>query len=87
MPGDWKTIYLGSKAGLITEASVMFGKSPSEDELYTAEAYYSATESIGHDLKLLWLYMRRLFLYGQQIRMDFADDSRLNSTLEKAAEH
>jgi NDP-sugar pyrophosphorylase family protein len=87
LPDDWKDIYLRSKAGLLTEASVMFGRFPSEDELYTAEAYYSATESLHHDLKLMWLYLRRLLSYRQQIRMELTDDSTLNSTMEKAAEH
>ncbi len=60
LPGDWRSIYLKSKGGLITEASVMFGETPTEDEVYTAEAFYSATESAGHDLKLIWLYFWRL---------------------------
>jgi NDP-sugar pyrophosphorylase family protein len=60
LPGDWRSLYLGSKGGLITEAFVMFGRSPDLDELYTAEAYYSAIQSIGHDLKLLRLYLVRL---------------------------
>ena len=86
LPSDWRALYLNSKAGLITEASVMFGKSPSEDELYTAEAYYSATGGFRHDLNLLRLYLRRLLSYDNQIRMDFADDPNLSPELEKAAE-
>ncbi len=60
LPDDWRSLYLSSKGGLITEALVMFGRSPSEDELYTAEAYYSAVQSARHDLKLLYLYFVRL---------------------------
>jgi lipopolysaccharide/colanic/teichoic acid biosynthesis glycosyltransferase/carbonic anhydrase/acetyltransferase-like protein (isoleucine patch superfamily) len=57
LPHDWKSIYLKSKGGLITEALVMSGNSPSEDELYTAEAYYSAAGSFRHDLTLAWRYL------------------------------
>jgi lipopolysaccharide/colanic/teichoic acid biosynthesis glycosyltransferase len=58
LPPDWRSLYLKTKAGLITEAAVMFGGNPSEDELFTAEAFYSATESVGHDCRLfgLWLW-------------------------------
>ena len=58
LSSDWRSLYLKTKAGLITEAAVMFGNNPSEDELYTAEAFYSATESLGHDCRLfgLWLW-------------------------------
>jgi lipopolysaccharide/colanic/teichoic acid biosynthesis glycosyltransferase len=57
LPDDWRSIYLKSKAGVITEATVRFGESPNDDELYSAEACYSATESLAHDLKLTWLYI------------------------------
>jgi hypothetical protein len=60
LPYDWKSIYLKSKGGLVTEAAVMFGDAPTEDELYTAEAYYSATESFSHDLKLVGIYFWKL---------------------------
>jgi NDP-sugar pyrophosphorylase family protein len=61
LPPDWKSLYLTSKAGLITEARVMFGPHGSEDEIYTGETFYSATESGSHDLKLASLWLRRLF--------------------------
>jgi lipopolysaccharide/colanic/teichoic acid biosynthesis glycosyltransferase len=66
LASDWKSLYLSSKSGLITEAFVMFGRTPLEDELYTAEAYYSATESIRHDLKLLRLYLTRLLTSNER---------------------
>ena len=62
LPNDWKSIYLKSRAGLITEAFVMFGSMATEDEVYTAEAYYSATGTIRHDLRLACLYLRSLIL-------------------------
>jgi NDP-sugar pyrophosphorylase family protein len=82
LPSDWKALYLNSKAGLITEASVMFGKTPSEDELYTAEAYYGATQRFRHDLKLLRLYLRRLLSFGRRDGLDFADDAALGGSPE-----
>lgn len=72
LPNDWKSIYLKSKGGLITEAAVMFGESPSEDELYTAEAYYSATENFRHDLKLLALYCWKLVATPPSPTVDLA---------------
>jgi lipopolysaccharide/colanic/teichoic acid biosynthesis glycosyltransferase len=59
LPSDWRSLYLKTKCGLITEAAVMFGQDPTEDELYTAEAFYSATESIGHDCRLFGMWVWR----------------------------
>ena len=74
LPADWKSIYLRAKTGLITEAAVMFGPHCSNDELYTAEAYYSATESLSHDLKLLRLWAWKL-VAGQSTAVHLAGDS------------
>lgn len=60
LPTDWRSIYLRSRAGLITEAAATFGAAPTEDELYTAEAYYSATANFWHDLKLVAAYLAKL---------------------------
>lgn len=60
MPPDWKSIYLKSKAGLITEADTIFGPDATEDEIYTGEAFYSATESTWHDLRLTGLWFWKL---------------------------
>jgi hypothetical protein len=62
MPADWRALYLSSKAGLITEAAVMFGQNPTEDELYTAEAFYSAAGSFKHDCKLIALWFWKLLV-------------------------
>jgi lipopolysaccharide/colanic/teichoic acid biosynthesis glycosyltransferase len=58
LPSDWRSLYLKTKAGLITEAGVMFGAGANDDELYMGEAFYSASESAGYDLKLaaLWFW-------------------------------
>ncbi len=57
MPDDWRSLYLRSKVGLITLAMVEQGAQPDQDELYAAEAYYTACMSFGYDVKLFirWL--------------------------------
>jgi len=56
LPHDWQVLYLQSKAGIVTEAEVLYGTRPNEDELYSAEAFYSASAGVRHDLKLLLHY-------------------------------
>jgi lipopolysaccharide/colanic/teichoic acid biosynthesis glycosyltransferase len=72
---DWRSLYLGTKAGLITEAAVMFGPDATEDEIYTAEAFYSATESLGHDCRLVGLWFLRLITGPDRSGVDLAEDS------------
>lgn len=60
LPHDWKTLYLRAKAGIVTEAFICYGATPTEDELYSAETFYSATAGIGHDLKLMIRYFGRV---------------------------
>lgn len=57
---DWQALYLSAKPGIITEAYVNYGAAPTEDELYSAEAFYSATAGTGHDFKLLFRYLGRI---------------------------
>jgi lipopolysaccharide/colanic/teichoic acid biosynthesis glycosyltransferase len=76
LPADWRSIYLKSKAGLITEARVMFGADASADEIYTSEAFYSATESAGHDFKLATLWLRGRFAQGGPAIPRFVDDAK-----------
>jgi lipopolysaccharide/colanic/teichoic acid biosynthesis glycosyltransferase/carbonic anhydrase/acetyltransferase-like protein (isoleucine patch superfamily) len=61
LPSDWRALYLRAKAGIVTEAVVVYGDKPTEDELYSAEAFYSASAGIGHDLKLLAAYLAHIF--------------------------
>jgi NDP-sugar pyrophosphorylase family protein len=87
MSADWRSIYLSSKCGLITEAFVMFGRTPTEDELYIAEAYYSATANMWHDLKLLRLYLARLTTdSGRSPNVVLKDVPNMGSSLESAGE-
>lgn len=53
LPSDWRELYLQSKPGIVTEAFVRFGASPSLDEQYSAEAWYAVAGGMRHDLKLL----------------------------------
>lgn len=61
---DWKELYLRAKAGLISEAFVQYGDNPSEDELFSAEVFYSAMGGFMHDLKLFFGYVERIFGRG-----------------------
>jgi hypothetical protein len=60
LPRDWKQLYLGSIAGLITEAYVVHGAEPAEDLLYSAEVFYAATAGPIHDAGLIAGYFARL---------------------------
>ena len=57
---DWQALYRRAKAGIVTEAYVHYGATPTENELYSAEAFYSVTAGMRHDLKLLIGYLGRV---------------------------
>jgi lipopolysaccharide/colanic/teichoic acid biosynthesis glycosyltransferase len=59
LPRDWQTLYLRSKAGIVTEAAVRFPTDPTDDDLYAADAFYAASAGWGYDLKLLARYLSR----------------------------
>lgn len=59
LPPDWRALYVQSKTGVVTEASVRFDSAPNEDELFMAEAYYVATASWHYDLRLIVRYVGR----------------------------
>jgi len=61
MPNDWRMLYLKAKPGIVSEALVNFGPSPSPDECYSAEAFYSVSSSLYYDIKLLLKYVGQLF--------------------------
>jgi len=60
MPNDWRMLYFKAKPGIVTEALVNFGPSPSPDQCYSAEAFYSVSSSFWYDLKLLLKYAGQL---------------------------
>lgn len=62
LPHDWQALYLGAKAGIVTEAFVQYGWNPTEDEVYSAEVFYSVNAGLRHDVKLLLRYIARLLL-------------------------
>jgi lipopolysaccharide/colanic/teichoic acid biosynthesis glycosyltransferase len=60
LPHDWKRLYLGSVGGLITEAYVVYGADPPEDLLYSAEVFYAAMSTLGHDARLILGFAARV---------------------------
>lgn len=81
LPKDWRELVLHSKAGLITEAFVRFGELPSDDEMYSAEAFYAVRAGIRHDLRLLIGWFGRV-AFG----MPEADSGSSIATLEITSE-
>jgi len=57
MSSDWRSIYLSDHAGLVTEANLNYGEDPSEEELYTSEAYFTIRSSWRYSAKLLLRYL------------------------------
>jgi NDP-sugar pyrophosphorylase family protein len=57
---EWHSLYLGGKAGLITESCIASTDPKDETQLYIADAYYTAKQSFLHDLKLACKYFLRL---------------------------
>jgi NDP-sugar pyrophosphorylase family protein len=57
---DWRALYLRAKAGLVTEAGILYGAGPTDDELYASEAFYAVAASPLHDVRLLGRYVARL---------------------------
>jgi NDP-sugar pyrophosphorylase family protein len=62
LPHDWRVLYLGGKAGLITEAAVYCLPRATADELYASETYYVASAGWRHDLHVFLSYLGRAFL-------------------------
>ena len=56
LSSDWRALYLRANPGIITEAYLNYGDNPSEDELYSAETFYSVSVSPRHDLGLIAKY-------------------------------
>lgn len=61
LPRDWQELYCASKPGLITESLIVYGPEPTQDELYSAEAFYAVTAGFRHDAHLCFAYFARLF--------------------------
>ncbi len=67
LPEDWKVACLTAKAGLVTESLLAAGPGATQDETYSAEAFYSAVHSFGYDLSLLRRYAVSLFSAAHRI--------------------
>ena len=65
LPEDWRALYLPSHAGLITEADIVHGASPSLDEVYSSELYYSAMAGLRHDFGLALRFLGQVVHHGQ----------------------
>jgi len=52
LPADWQSLYLQATAGLVSEADAVYGGTPTEDELYSSEVYYSTQRGMQHDLRI-----------------------------------
>ncbi len=61
LSSDWQALYLRAKAGIVTEAEVRYGPQADEDELFSSEAFYSATAGGWQDFKLMLEYLGNLF--------------------------
>ena len=70
LPPDWRSLYLRSKAGLITEAAVNCIAEDNSDSLYSAEAYYTAVASFFHDLRLVRNYVGQLVTGNRKLSVE-----------------
>ena len=67
LPRDWQAIYLAAKPGIVTEAAVVCGHDPSDDELFASETVYVASAGGRYDLKMLVNYFYRA-CFGFSVR-------------------
>jgi NDP-sugar pyrophosphorylase family protein len=62
LSADWRDLYLGGVAGLITEAALSLSDPGDETQRYLADAYYVVRRSFIYDIKLACLYFLRLII-------------------------
>jgi len=60
LPPDWQALVRSAEAGLVDEARVVYGPSPSPDDRYSAEAFQVAAAGPRHAARLLAAYLARL---------------------------
>jgi NDP-sugar pyrophosphorylase family protein len=65
----WRSLYLGSKPGIVTEAAVRYNVAPTEDESYSADTYYAVTARWSYDARLLGRYLARC-VFGVRRHLD-----------------
>ncbi len=63
LPSDWRELYGAGKVGIIrlAELDQIHAGENSDDQIYSSEAYYVATNRLKSDLKIFWraIWMRR----------------------------
>jgi NDP-sugar pyrophosphorylase family protein len=60
LPQDWRALYLKSKPSIVTETMVNFGNHATPDDMYSAEAVYSVSSGLKHDVKILMKYFGQI---------------------------
>ena len=65
LSADWRALVLRARSGLITEALVHHEDPRDPDQAYSADAYYVAAGSRGHDARLVLAYLGGLFRSGR----------------------
>ena len=62
LPGEWQSIYLAGRPGLISEASVSAANADDQAQRYVADACYEAQRTPLHDARLMARYFAALIL-------------------------
>lgn len=62
LPDEWRELYVSCRAGLVNESDVIYDETPTGEEAFAAEVYYSVKMGLVHDLKLLTRYLTRVLL-------------------------
>lgn len=64
LPEDWRTMYLRSRAGLVSEAFVLHGAGANSDDEYAAELFYAVSSGVRLDFSILMRYAGRILGFG-----------------------
>ena len=67
---EWRTLYLGSRAGLLNEAYARRGKDATLDERRAYECYYAANGSFRHDFSIVLALLQRLVVGLSRVPSD-----------------
>ena len=68
LPEEWREFYLSCRAGLVNESDVIFDETPTGEEAFAAEVYYSVKMGVVYDLKLLARYAARVLMMQRRGR-------------------
>jgi hypothetical protein len=70
MSPEWRSMYLESNAGLITEASIAAVDPEDDTQMYLVEAYYNAKRNLLYDLRLACRYFLRLIVPANTVQRE-----------------